>query len=494
MSGITVMKFGGTSQGTMEKMNCIAKQINDYVDDGNKVLMVVSAPSREEPEFKTTDELIAAIEAAYEHGRITRPEEPFRLLDETYRNLGGIKNVKDPREACFGTFSAMLNAIKYLQASQPAKSADENGEQKTFYSAYVQAQGERYQAALMSELLNDYGMRANWIDFNSRMFPVRVQGDIFHAFPNLEKSRKAGSKINWHDTDVYVIPGYAGIEAQPAAESRIKLLGRGGSDISAFICLYALNGDACYICTDVSGIKRGPYKNAEHIPELDVVEARYAGALKAKLPNPRTVAPLEKMYSENSNPRAYIVSADDIFGENTRIIRTAEKKEAVKLVGSREISTFHLRGRGYLALPRELDRIGVDACSTCSWGDVVIGVIDGERLAERKINEFIKTRQIEPVYTEDQDGVSRYIRDLCMVGAVGSGMVGKPGVSSTIYNTLAENGINVYSGFDMAVSYFTAVLVVNADQERATRVLYDKYHDIWLGRKHEQENAMVGKA
>ena len=68
--GLIVCKFGGTSVGTLEKMRNVAERIIEMRNEGNEVVMVISAMG------KMTDELLALAQGAI---RVLSGEEEAKV-------------------------------------------------------------------------------------------------------------------------------------------------------------------------------------------------------------------------------------------------------------------------------------------------------------------------------------------------------------------------------------------------------------------------------
>ncbi len=466
---LEIMKFGETSQGSMKNLQRIAEQVKEHVDDGNKVMVVVSAPSTED--YRTTDEIIKEFEKARRWETPRTDEEVFHIQYGYREALGGLKNVRDPMNGRH-VFDEMLDLMKKGVIPVSREEAWD------YYRALLYVTGEVYQAAIVAQLFREHGINADWIDFEDQRFPVRVRGDDMYAFPDLDESQKAASSIKW-EQDVYVIPGFGGISKEKGSEKRKKLLGRGGSDTSAFVCLYATGANRCYICTDVDGIKTGPYKESGLVETLDVEEASFAGFLKAKLPKPNTVDPLRRVYEKERYPEVYITNAMNI-GTSSKTVKTDAgssvkfkgskivdidlKGNPVKFIGSRHIpAVYHLSGPAYASVQRELDKIGVDNYTFGSGGGRVrLMIVDGETIGGRRIKQMADAGHLR---------IDSYSRDLCVVGAVGN-MRGVSGISSRLYAAL--DGINIVDPCDQSTC-LSAVLVEHEYQEIATRAVYDEF-------------------
>jgi len=234
LNDLLIMKFGGTSVGSAERMRVAARIAADERRN-RPVAIVVSAMS------KVTDLLLDTMrhaEAGDRSGMETnlaalraRHEDACRdLLPENRRAA-----VTARIHAVIGEFERIVNGMAMLN-DRPPRSVDE-----------AVAVGERLSALLVAEYLDSEGVSAAAIN----AWDVVVTDAVFgNASPLMEPTRQ---KARAHLLPLIargtlpVITGFNGA----TADGRPTTLGRGGSDFSASILAASLDAVELWIWTDV---------------------------------------------------------------------------------------------------------------------------------------------------------------------------------------------------------------------------------------------------
>ena len=183
-------------------------------------------------------------------------------------------------------------------------------------------------------------------------------------------------------------------------------------------------------------------ENGRTVPVIDVEEAKDAASLGAKLPGRRSLRGLEKYHEEGKDPEVYIAHSQDFNGTRTRIVRDSEEKVPVKLVAGRDVAIYELDGdiRG---LQNTLAGSGVDWSGqfTDDYARIAVSQ-ETDSYAERLFAEYQKQRGLSIVLRiSKEDGVA-------LVGAVGSGMYGSPGIGARFTTALGKNGISYMYAMD----------------------------------------------
>src|SRR5580704_8030989 len=237
MNNLLVMKFGGTSMGSAERIK-VAAQICREQKERRPVVAVVSAMSQ------VTDLLLntlrhaeagdeAGIEANLERLAQRHLETCKELLSESRRDgttVGILELVADFRRIARG----ML-----MLGERPPRSVDE-----------AVAIGERLSALLLSEYLQSSGVAAQDVNASGVIVTDAVFGN---ATPMMDETRKKANQTLRPLLDRGVIPVVTGFNGA-TLDGRATTLGRGGSDYSASILAAALDASELWIWTDVDGI------------------------------------------------------------------------------------------------------------------------------------------------------------------------------------------------------------------------------------------------
>src|ERR1700732_4324489 len=278
MNNLLVMKFGGTSMGSAERIK-VAAGICAEQKRLRPIVAVVSAMSG------VTDLLLNTLRHA-EGGDESGIAANLERL--TARHLEACKELLDDARcqsttsgihALIGDFQRITNGVRML-GERPPRSVDE-----------AIAIGERMSALMMSEYLKASGVAAEAVNGANVIVTDAVFGN---ATPIMPETRKKADQIVRPVLERGAIPVVTGFNGA-TMDGRPTTLGRGGSDFSASILAAALDASELWIWTDVDGIMSGDPRLVADARVLEAVTYAEAAELAyngAKVLHPRTLAPL----------------------------------------------------------------------------------------------------------------------------------------------------------------------------------------------------------
>src|SRR5450432_4308418 len=290
LKDLLVMKFGGTSVGSAERMR-VAAGLAAREQKKRPVAVVVSAMS------KVTDLLLDTMRHA-EAGNPAGMEQNLAVLRKRHEE-SCCELLPPPRQAAVlaqlsdvvDEFERLVRGMAML-GERPPRSVDE-----------AVAVGERLSAILLAEYLTGEGTPA--VAVNAR--DVVVTDAVFgNASPLMDPTREKALAILLPLIEAGTLPVITGFNGA-TADGRPTTLGRGGSDFSASILSAALDASELWIWTDVDGIMSADPRlvpDAVVLEEITYAEAAELAYNGAKVLHPRTLAPLvEKqipVWSKNS--------------------------------------------------------------------------------------------------------------------------------------------------------------------------------------------------
>src|SRR4051812_39029755 len=267
LSGLRVIKFGGSSLATPEHVRRAGRIANDAADAG-PVIVVVSA-------FQgVTDALLECARLA-ECIDVTAGEDAFETIATRHRAaaraLAGPKD-RDTRAAVEAQLRELRDVLRGIRLIGCCPLAALDG---------VASFGERLSASIVAGHLNRF-RPARFVD--ARDF-ITTDDHFTHANVNLTATNRATREYFaalWRNDPalVTVVTGFIG----RSESGRTTTIGRNGSDYSAAIVGAALGADAIEIWTDVDGILSADPKaiaSSVAIPRLtydDALEMSHAGA------------------------------------------------------------------------------------------------------------------------------------------------------------------------------------------------------------------------
>ena len=299
---------------------------------------------------------------------------------------------------------------------------------------------------------------------------------LFSSDGELDKERTdAAVRSAYEQYRNIVIPGFYG----SLPNNRVRLMPRGGSDITGAIVSAALGADIYENWTDVSGIFMADPRivpEPKPIPTLTYDELRELSFMGATVLQEDSILPVTEAgiplnirnTNEPDNPGSLIVdkvmteeSDDDRFitgiaGRKNFTVLSLQKRKLKVSESLRKVleilERFHIEAENIT--------LGLDTFS------VIVSSSSLENNEFEVIGEIRKT--VQPDKLETQDGIS-------LIAAVGRKMMFRPGISGRLFNALGENGINVRTIAQGADELSILVGVYNKDFDKAVRVLYESF-------------------
>jgi bifunctional aspartokinase / homoserine dehydrogenase 1 len=462
-TNLLVMKFGGTSMGSADRMK-IAAQICDGQKQQRPVVTVVSAMS------KITDLLLDTLrhaEGGDRPGVIAnidklrqRHEECCRALLPARAHTAALADI----EALVKEFQRIADGILLL-GERPPRSVDE-----------AIAIGERLSATLLATYLNSTGVAAQAV--NAR--DVIVTDALFgNATPLLEPTREKAAQTLGPLLNGNIMPIVTGFNGA-TVDGRPTTLGRGGSDFSASILAGALDAAELWIWTDVDGIMTADPRlvpNAAVLPEVSYREAAELAYNGAKVLHPRTLAPLiEKqipVWSKNSF---------NLAAPGTKIVPTVNVPAAARAVTSManvalvSIEPASAEINGTAVMSRAMDalaRVNAEllALTSSSYQSTFCFLIRKDELAsamtalEATFSLEIAHKYLKPIEVDENVG---------LLAVVGEGMQGAKGLAGRVFTAISRNEVNIIA-IAQGSSELTIAIVVRRDGlERAVKAVHEE--------------------
>ena len=399
---LIVQKFGGTSVGDLDRIRNVAARVQQEVDAGHQVAVVVSAMAG------TTNQLVSWA-----------------------RDIGPIHDARE-------------------------------------YDTIV-ASGEQVTVGLLAIALQNLGIDArSWLGWQ-----VPVRTDDVHGAARIDAIDTALMRESLAAGQVAVVAGFQGI----APDGRIATLGRGGSDTSAVALAAALEADRCDIYTDVDGVYTTDPRIAPKAQKLDAItfeEMLEMASLGAKVLQTRSVAMAMRhnvnlqVRSSFSDATGTLVVNEDAIVEQEKISGIAYSPDEAKVT----IQGLPDKPGTAAAIFGELseNHINVDMIVQSATGegqgaDITFSLGRGD-LA--KALELINAGRDRLGF---QDLVAT--ENVTKISVVGMAMRSQPGVAGTMFETLAERGINieVISTSEIKIS----VLIASEYTELAVRSLHSAF-------------------
>lgn len=333
----------------------------------------------------------------------------------------------------------------------------------------VVATGEQVTIGLLAIALQDIGVDArSWLGWQ-----IPVHTDDAHGAARIESIDTTKITDRMAKGQVAVVAGFQGI----GPDHRITTLGRGGSDTSAVALAAALSADRCDIFTDVDGVYTcdprvvPKAQKLYHITFEEMLEMASGGA---KVLQTRSVAmamrhkvKLQVLSSFEDLPGTMVVEEEpDMEKNSVSGIAFSLDEAKVTLVAIEDSPGIAATVFGALADAHiNVDMIVQTAASEPGKTDITFSVPETDLERTHKVLDDVR----KIITCADMITSS----DICKISVVGVAMRSQPGVAKTMFETLADKGINieVISTSEIKIS----VLIASDYKELAVRSLHSAF-------------------
>ena len=327
--------------------------------------------------------------------------------------------------------------------------------------------GERISIALVSMAINDLGREA--VSFTGSQ--AGIVTDTRHGKARIVEMRRGRVHEALDEGKIAIVAGFQGV----STSLDVTTLGRGGSDTTAVALAAALNADVCEIYTDVDGVYTADprlVKDARKLQQVSFEEMLELAACGARVLALRAVE-----YARNHDVKLHVRSSFNEM-EGTWVLQEEDMLEQAIISG-----VAHDLDEAKVTIRRVPDRPGVAGHTFRPLADAGINIdmivqntsVDG--LADISFtlpeNELDRARPILDELAREirAEGLTSK-RDIAKVSVIGAGMKTNPGVAATIFEALADAGINI--DIISTSSIRVSCVVPREDAERAVNVIHER--------------------
>jgi len=362
--------------------------------------------------------------------------------------------------------SAMAGETNRLIAL--ARDVQANPEPREF--DVVMATGEQVTIGLLALALFDVGLKARSYTGGQ----VRIRTDSVHTKARIMGIDEAAIRKDLAAGVVVVVAGFQGVDES----GNITTLGRGGSDTTGVAIAAALKADECQIYTDVDGVYTTDPRvvpEARRLKTVTFEEMLEMASLGSKVLQIRSVE-----FAGKYRVRLRVLSSFEEEGEGTLI--TFEEDENMEQANISGIA-FE-RDEAKITILGVPDRPGIAYQILGPIGDANIDVDmivqnvshDGSTdfsFTVHRIDYQKALKVLEPVVKHIKARGVEGGEKIAKVSVVGVGMRSHAGIASTMFRTLAEEGINIEM---ISTSEIKISVVVNEKYvELAVRALHKAF-------------------
>ena len=455
-----VLKFGGTSCGTIESIKQVIGIIETNLAEGQKIAVVYSAMGG------VTNKLIEIGKIASQ-GKTEYFEMLKAIEDRHFTAVRGLIDVKNQGSA-IAKVRGLVNELEDL-----LKGVSLIRELSNRTLDLLMSFGERLSTTIITEAIINKGIAAEFCDARHL---VRTNDYFSYAAVDFEITNQQIQDYFLKHTDLQNITGFIGA----TGEGITTTLGRGGSDYTGSIFGAALNAEVIEVWTDVDGMMTAdPRKvtSAFTIPTITYSEAMELSHFGAKVIYPPSLQP-----AFDKNIPIKVLNTFNTSFKGTTVSHKAEETPfaitgissiddiaLVNVQGSGLVGVAGVSARLFSALSRH--KISVVLISQASSEHSICFAIDPKQ-AEHAQEVLNQTFAPEIAAGDiDHDGI-HIEKNLSIIAIVGEGMRRSTGVSGKLFTALGKNGINVVATAQGSSELNISVVIQKNDLSKALNAIH----------------------
>ncbi|MBL7968951.1 MAG: aspartate kinase [Prolixibacteraceae bacterium] len=405
-----VLKFGGTSVGSVENMRAVMQLITD----GNQKLVVLSAMSG------TTNSLVEIANYLQKKNKDAARQVISQLEQKYYKVVNDLYTTEEKKSKGKAIVSGIFQTIKSYTSGE-FNDVGENA---------IVAQGELLSTAMFTELMLENGHKALYLPALDFMkIDADKAADMYFIRENISKVLSAAEPVDYYITQGFICRN---------ANGDIDNLQRGGSDYTATLIGAAIDSEEVEIWTDIDGFHNNDPRfvdNTRKIDQLSFDEAAELAYFGAKILHPQTVLPAKlqnipvrlKNTMNPSDPGTLIASESS--GHGIKAVAAKDGITAIKIRSYRMLNAY-----GFLKNVFEIFEFFKTPIDMISTSEVAVSLtIDNTKHLNEIVSELKEYGEVE-VDT-----------DLTIVCIVGDMIAEETGFASKVFVALKEIPIRMIS-------------------------------------------------
>jgi len=460
-----VLKFGGTSVGSPERIRGVKKIIESQ---SSPCVIVVSAFQGVTDELKQISEFASIRNDDYKihlEKIILKHREYVKQLiikDKQKVVLEAIENI-------FTDLRETLNGI-YLLRELSKHALDQ-----------ALGIGERLSSLIISNLIDDS------LHIDSRSF-IKTDSNFGFASVDFDLTNSLIRKIITETGKHTIVPGFIASNLR----NETTTLGRGGSDYTAAIIAAALDAEVLEIWTDVDGFMTADPKKVEKAYAIEsltyseAIELSHFGAKVIYTPTLRPVykknIPILVLNTFNTESKGTIISHKSTDDNRSPIkgISSIDHIDLITLQGTGMVGVTGTSMRLFRALAKHNINIVLITQASSEYSiTFAVSPSDSAQAGEAINDEFkneINLNNELKILIE---------KNLSIIAIVGERMKNTPGISATLFKSLGRNGINVIATAQGSSELNISVVIKNESLKKALNVIHDgfflsRYKEMYL--------------
>ena len=431
-----VLKFGGTSVGSPQRM----KEVSKLINDGEKKIVVLSAMSG------TTNSLVEISDYLYKKNPEGANEVINKLENKYFQHIQELYSTEEYKQKTLTLVKDIFNGIRSFTKDIFT----------LFEEKVILAQGELISTNMVTNYLLEQGV-------NVVLLPaLEYMRTDKNAEPDLNYIKtKLAAQLEMHpDADLYITQGYICRNAYGEVDN----LQRGGSDYSASLIGAAVGASEIQIWTDIDGIHNNDPRIVDKtspVRQLHFEEAAELAYFGAKILHPTCIQPakfanipVRLLNTMEPTAPGTLISNDTELGK-IKAVAAKDNITAIQIKSGRMLLAY-----GFLRKVFEIFesyQTSIDMICTSEVG-VSVSIDDTKHL-----NEILNDLKKYGIVTVDHD--------MCIICVVGDLRWENVGFEAKALDAMREIPVRMISfgGSDYNISF----LVSKEDKNRALQSLSD---------------------
>ncbi len=459
-----IMKFGGTSLCSADKVRNVSKIVKDY-SFNNQIILVASALSGVTNSLVRLSELVKTSNSE-------KIVNELEKLNELHTNISK-NSIKDPNieNEVLESISSTLDELKRL-----LEGIISLGEITPRSRDRIISFGERLSVLVVTGALKDIGINAE--KFTGAEAGIVTDEEYGEANPLMSITKMKISKTLQPLLSKGIVPVVTGFMAATQTGD-ITTLGRGGSDFTATILGAALSADEVWICTDVNGMMTTDPKimpNARTIPQLSYSEALEMTVFGAKALHPRALEPAQENKISVRIKNTFNLSGSDTLISNDQSVVRGKVAKSVALI--KDVAMVNIEGAGMVGKPG----IAAKIFDTFAREGINILMIS-QSVSEANISLIIRRKHLEKAVNTLEisllgRGFANRVNaedDVGVIAVVGAGMQGSQGVAARVFNAVAKKGINIRMIAQGSSELNISIVIKEKNCENAVKAIHEEF-------------------
>jgi aspartate kinase len=405
-----VLKFGGTSVGSVENMRAVMQLITD----GNQKLVVLSAMSG------TTNSLVEIANYLQKKNKDSARQVISQLEQKYQKVVNDLYATAEKKEKGKSIISGIFQTIKSF-TSGDFNEVSENT---------IVAQGELLSTALFTELMLENGYKTVYLPALDFMkIDNDKAADSHFIRDNITRVLQQSEVADYYITQGFICRN---------AEGNIDNLQRGGSDYTSTLIGAAIDAEEVEIWTDIDGFHNNDprfVENTKKIDQLSFDEAAELAYFGAKILHPQTILPAKlqnipvRLKNTMSPSDSGTLITSESSGQGIKAVAAKDGITAIKIRSYRMLNAY-----GFLKNVFEIFEFFKTPIDMISTSEVSVSItIDNTKHPNEIVSELKEYGEVE-VDT-----------DLTIVCIVGNLIAEETGFASHVFSALQDTQIRMIS-------------------------------------------------